>query len=88
MVPSTTTSRELHEGIADGESFNDPAMLFGGSAVTAANFWSGSDGSYWDDKTFTSTARCCRPGTTSRSNSQSATGECLTWAYSLLAYKN
>jgi subtilisin family serine protease len=88
VVPSATASRELHEGIGDGESFADPAMQLGGAAVTASNFWSGSDGAYWDDKTFSFSAAQLPAGTTSRTNSQAAGGECLTWAYSLLGWTN
>ena len=88
VVPGPTTSRQLHIGMGDGESFTDPAMLFAGAAVTPTNFWSGSDAKYWDDKTIVPGGALLPAGTTSRTNSQGATGECLTWAYSLLNYQN
>ena len=86
-MPVAPISRALHVGIGDGESFSDPAMLFNGSAITAANFWSGSDGAYWDDDRIALAASALPAGTTSRTNSQAATGECLTWAYAGLTYK-
>jgi hypothetical protein len=87
-VPSATTTRALHVGMGDGRASADPAMLFGGAAVTAANAWAGTDGTYWDDRTLPFGAALLPAGTTSRINAQGATGECLTWAYSLLNYQN
>jgi subtilisin len=88
VVPSATVSRFLHVGMGDGEPFADPAMQFAGAAVTAANFWQGTDGTYWDDRAVTFGSSLLPAGTTTRTNSQGATGECLTWAYSLLNYQN
>jgi hypothetical protein len=87
-IPSGTINRRLHVGIGDGEPFNDPAMLFNASAITAANFWSGTEGRFWDDDAIALPAASLPAGATSRTNSQAATGECLTWAYAGLAYQN
>ena len=70
-VPSATTARKLHVGIGDGEPFNDAAMLFNGTAITPANFWSGTEGNYWDDEQRAfSAGRSLPAGTTTRTNSQ------------------
>ena len=87
-VPSAPVTRALHVGIGDGESFSEPAMLFNSSAITAANFWSGREGSYWDDDRISLPAASLPAGTTSRTNGQGATSECITWAYAGLTYKN
>ncbi len=87
-VPSAPVTPRLNVGIGDGEPLNDPAMLFNGSAVTPANSWSGSEGTYWDDRAIGLSAGALPAGTTSRTNSQGATGECLTWSYAALSYKN
>lgn len=86
-VPTAPTIRELHVGIGDGQTFNDPAMLFAGSVITPANFWSGSDLNYWDDDTIALAASLLPAGTTTRTNSQGATAECLTWSYAALTYR-
>ena len=86
-MPATIFTPALHVGIGDGESFNDPAMLFNSAAVTPANFWSGTEGSYWDDDRITLPGAALPGGTTSRTNSQGATGECLTWPYAALTYQ-
>jgi hypothetical protein len=86
-VPSPTVERALHVGIGDGESFSDPAMLFAGTAITPANFWSGREGQYWDDDRIAFSAGLLPAGTTSRTVSQGATGECLTWSYAGLTFK-
>jgi subtilisin len=85
-VPSAVVNPRLHVGIGDGESFADPAMLFNGGAVTATNFWSGREGNYWDDDRITLPDSSMPVGTTSRTNSQTAGSDCLTWAYSGLTY--
>ena len=87
-VPAGPVDRALLVGIGDGESFADPAMQFSGSAVTGANFWPGTEGAYWDDARISVPAGLLPAGTTSRTNSQAATGECLTWAYAGLTYRN
>jgi hypothetical protein len=88
MPAAVPTNRFLLEGIGDGETFADPAMQFGGAAVTAASFWSGADGRFWDDARVALAPARLPAGTTSRVNSQGATGECLTWAYAGLTYRN
>ena len=90
-VPSTPTQVRLHAGLADGQSaLNENPMLFGGSAITAANFYNSTDGPMWDDdRIFVSTA-LLPAGTTSRTNSislPSTNGDCLAWAYAALAYR-
>ncbi len=87
-IPSGTVNRRLHVGIGDGETFNDPAMLFQGSAITPANFWSGSEGNYWDDAPIALPVGALPAGATTRTNSQAAGSECLTWAYAGLTYQN
>ena len=87
-VPSPTSSRSLHVGIGDGEPFSEPPMLFNGSAITLANFWSGSEGTYWDDNRIALSAWLLPAGTTTRTNSQAAGGDCLTWGYAGLRYQN
>jgi subtilisin len=87
-VPAGPVNRGLHVGLGDGEAFGDPAMQFNGTAITAANFWSGTEGTYWDDARISVPAGLLPAGTTSRTNSQGATGECLTWAYAALTYQN
>ncbi len=87
-VPAAPVTRALHVGIGDGEAaFGDPAMLFNANAITGVNFWSGREGAYWDDDRITLPAAALPSGTTSRTNSQAATGDCLTWAYAGLTYK-
>lgn len=87
-VPGPVVNRRVHVGIGDGEEFNDPAMLFSGVAVTASNFWSGKEGDHWDDDALSLAAGSLPAGTTSRTNTQAATGECLTWAYAGLTYQD
>jgi subtilisin family serine protease len=86
-VPAGTTARQLRVGIGDGESFADPAMRFNNTAISAANFWSGKEGTYWDDDVLGVSAAMLPTGTTSRTNSQAATDECLTWGYAALTYR-
>jgi hypothetical protein len=74
-------------GIGDGEAFGDPPMQFAGSPITAANFWSGSDGLYWDDGRLALPPALLPGGVKKRTNSQAAAAECLTWAYAALTYK-
>ncbi len=87
-VPTTPETPRLHVGIGDGESFTDPAMLFKGGAVTATNFWSGREGTYWDDDRISINPAWIPVGTSARSNSQAAGGECLTWGYAGLTYRH
>ena len=87
-VPGTPSNVALHVGIGDGQGSTDPAMRFNDSPITPVNFWSGSDGNYWDDERNSLSASLLPAGTTSRTNSQAATGDCLTWAYAALTYRN
>ncbi len=87
-VPAGTTARALRVGIGDGQSLNDPPMLFGGTAITAANFWAGAEGTYWDDQRIVLPAARLPVGTTSVSNSQAASSDCLSWAYAGLTYQH
>ena len=87
-VPAGTVGRALHVGIGDGEPFADPAMLFQSTAITPVNFWSGTEGAFWDDGRITVPGSALPSGTTSRTNSQGATSECLTWGYAALTYQN
>jgi subtilisin family serine protease len=86
-VPAGATMRALHVGIGDGETFSDPAMVFNGGAISAANVWSGTEGRFWDDNRFTLSATRLPAGTSPRTNTQGATGECLTWSYAALTYR-
>jgi hypothetical protein len=63
-------------------------MLFNGSPITAANFWSGREGHYWDDDRIALSAGLLPAGTTSRTNSQAPSADCLTWGYAALRYQN
>jgi subtilisin len=87
-VPGPTSSRTLHVGIGDGQPSADPAMRFQGSAITPANFWSGSEGTYWDDARIPLSAALLPPGTTTRTNAQGASADCLTWGYAGLRYRD
>jgi subtilisin family serine protease len=87
-VPAGTVGRALHVGIGDGEAFADPAMRFQNVAITPTNLWSGTEGQFWDDERTTLPAATLPTGTTSRTNSQGATAECLTWSYAALTYQN
>jgi len=87
-VPTTPVAPALHVGIGDGQAASDPAMFFNGSAVTAPSIWSGREGAYWDDDRIALPVSSLPAGTTSRTNSQRTTDDCLTWAYAALTYKN
>jgi hypothetical protein len=87
-VPSPTSARSLHVGIGDGQPSNDPSMLFNGTAITAPDFWTASEGNYWDDARIPLGASLLPPGTTTRTNSQGAVADCLTWGYAGLRYQN
>jgi subtilisin family serine protease len=86
-VPAGAGGRALHVGIGDGEPFNDPAMRFDGTAITGTNFWSGTEGTFWDDARLSIGAPLLPPGVATRTVSQGATAECLTWSYAGLTYR-
>jgi hypothetical protein len=92
-VPSAVVGPALHVGVGDGQSFTEPAMQFQStptlfSNITPANFWTGSDGTYWDDKRIALSPSLLPVGTTFRVNRQSSGGDWLTWGYAGLTYRH
>jgi subtilisin family serine protease len=87
QVPSGVSGRALHVGIGDGEEFTDPAMRFQGTAITPGNFWSGREGAFWDDDRLALSAALLPGNVATRTVTQGATGECLTWSYAGLTYR-
>ena len=88
-VPVPPAQVRLHVGMSDGQpGAGEDAMLFAGSPVTPADFFSGSDGPLWDDHRIVVPPTLLPMGTTSRANSITASGDCLAWAYSALAYRH
>ena len=92
-LPSTPVSAHLNVGLGDGQSGSgsgdENPMLFAGSAVTPANFFTGSDGPRWDDLTISIPLSLLPVGVTSRTNSiqTQAVTDCLMWAYAALTYR-
>jgi hypothetical protein len=86
-VPVSVFDRAMHVGIGDGEMFSDPPMRFNAVNTTGSNFWSGRDGTYWDDDRINVSGFAMPTGTANRGVAQAAQGECLTWSYAALTFK-
>ena len=85
-VPRTPLFVRLHVGLGDGQPFPESAMRFRGTNVSAANAFSGTDGAMWDDQRLTVPLLALSAGTFTASNAITTITDCLSWAYSALAY--
>jgi hypothetical protein len=86
-LPAAPVSAHLNVGLGDGQGFSENPMLFAGSAVTPADFFPGSDGIMWDDRTIGIPLGLLPVGVTSRTNSIQTVSDCLVWSYAALAYR-
>ena len=84
-VPAPPVTRGLHVGIADAQG-PSPAMRFSNVALTPPNFWTSSDGNYWDDATLAVPSSTLPVGADTRTNTQLVGTDCLAWAYAGLEY--
>lgn len=90
-IPNNPVSAHLNVGVGDGQAFNDAAMLFANNtAITPLNFFSGSDGLLWDDRTITLPLGLLPGGVgiTTRANRLPITSDSLLWAFAGLAYQH
>lgn len=86
-LPTAPVSRQLRVGLGDGQSFNENPMKFAGTNVTPVDFFGGSDGAMWDDRSIGISAALLPVGATSRSNSIQTVNDCLVWSYAALGYR-
>ena len=84
-VAKQPTAVGLHVGIGDGQQWPEQPIVFGNSAVTGANPFSGSDGPAWDDLTVGVSPSLLPVGTNQASASFATSGDSLLWSYSALA---
>jgi len=80
-LPSAISYGDLHVGFGAGDSGSEGPLTFGGLDVTPSNYFSGSDGAFWDDRSIPLKGFFGSP--TADSTITSGT-DCLTWAYASL----
>jgi subtilisin len=86
-VPVAPTTAQLHVGVGDGQAFPDAPMQLAGAAVTGPDVFFGSDQPMWDDLDITLPTTLLPAGTRERTNTITATNDCLAWAYAALGYQ-
>jgi subtilisin family serine protease len=83
---------DLHVGLGQGDGDSEQTMLLGGAGAFGANAFFGSDGQGWDDRnqlvtgTGISGATGVKVVNGQLENRITSVNDCLTWAYSGIAY--
>jgi subtilisin len=71
----------VHVGVGDGQSFTEDPLLFAGTAVTAPDFFSGVNGTLWDDARIPLSTSLIGAGTLAKSIGVKGIGDCLVMSY-------
>jgi subtilisin len=71
----------VHVGVGDGQSFTEDPLLFAGTAITSPDFFSGANGTLWDDARVPLSTSLIGAGTLAKSIGVKGLGDCLVMSY-------
>ena len=75
---------DLHVGFGAGNSGTESPLTFGGANVTPSDYFYGSDGASWDDRSIPLKLAVTGPNVDS---TITAGTNCLTWAYASITHR-
>jgi subtilisin len=71
----------VHVGVGDGQSATEDPLLFNGTAITSPDFFSGVNGTLWDDARIPMSTSLIGPGLAAKSIGVKGLGDCLVMSY-------
>jgi len=71
----------VHVGVGDGQSATEDPLLFAGTAITSPDFFSGVNGTLWDDARIPVSTSLIGPGLAAKSIGVKGLGDCLVMSY-------